>query len=126
VSCGADIISRIIYSLKDHGLKTLQNKVVSTINTVIEDVCRKATIYPSDISYIMTAGNTVMAHLLLGISPRFIREAPYVPGISIFPLTRAAELGIDGPPPRYGSTSTPASPPMSARHRRRGARLPDA
>ena len=94
VSCGADVISRIIYSLKGHGLKTLQKKVVSTINAVIEDVCRKATISPSDISYIMTAGNTVMAHLLLGISPKYIREAPYVPGISIFPLTRAAELGI--------------------------------
>ena len=94
VACGTDIISRIIYSLKNRGLKTLQAKVISTINNVIEDVCRKATISPSDISYIMTAGNTVMAHLLLGISPKFIREAPYVPAMSIFPLTRAAELGI--------------------------------
>ncbi len=94
VACGTDIISRIIYSLRNRGLKTLQGKVISTINNVIEDVCRKATISPSDISYIMTAGNTVMAHLLLGISPKFIREAPYVPAMSIFPLTRAAELGI--------------------------------
>jgi uncharacterized 2Fe-2S/4Fe-4S cluster protein (DUF4445 family) len=35
-----------------------------------------------------------MAHLLLGINPRFIREAPYVPGVSQFPLTKAAALGI--------------------------------
>lgn len=94
ISCGTDIISRIVYSLKSGGLKALQNKVVATINTVIEDLCRKVTICPSDISYIMTAGNTVMAHLLLGISPKFIRESPYVPAMSLFPLTRAAELGI--------------------------------
>jgi uncharacterized 2Fe-2S/4Fe-4S cluster protein (DUF4445 family) len=94
ISCGSDVISRIVYSLKSGGLKTLQGKVVRTINTVIEDLCRKATICPSDISYIMTAGNTVMAHLLLGISPKFIRESPYVPAMSIFPLTKAAELGI--------------------------------
>ncbi|MDP3480794.1 MAG: ASKHA domain-containing protein [Desulfoprunum sp.] len=91
---GADIISRIIYSLRDGGLKALQAKVVATLNTVIEDLCRKVTISPSDISYIMTAGNTVMAHLLLGISPKFIREAPYVPSLSLFPLTKAAALGI--------------------------------
>jgi uncharacterized 2Fe-2S/4Fe-4S cluster protein (DUF4445 family) len=94
VACGTDIISRIVFSLKGQGLKTLQRKIVGTINTIIEDVCRRATICPSDISYIMSAGNTVMSHLLLGISPKFIREAPYVPAMSIFPLTKAAELGI--------------------------------
>ncbi len=51
-------------------------------------------ISPSDISYIMAAGNTVMSHLLLGIDPKFLREAPYVPGVSQFPLTKAAGLGI--------------------------------
>ncbi len=94
IAYGADVISRIVYSLKDGGLRALQRKVVGTLNTVIEDLCRKVTIYPSDISYIMTAGNTVMAHLLLGISPKYIREAPYVPSLNIFPLTKAATLGI--------------------------------
>ena len=94
IEYGTDIISRIIYSLKEGGLKALQAKVVHTLNTVIQDLCRMVTISPSDISYIMTAGNTVMAHLLLGISPKFIREAPYVPSLSLFPLTKAAALGI--------------------------------
>jgi uncharacterized 2Fe-2S/4Fe-4S cluster protein (DUF4445 family) len=51
-------------------------------------------ISPSDISYIMAAGNTVMSHLLLGIDPKYVREAPYVPTCSQFPLTRAADLGV--------------------------------
>lgn len=94
IGYGEDVISRIIYSGRSGGLRALQEKAVYTINIIIEEVCRKVIISPSDISYIMAAGNTVMAHLLLGIDPKFIREAPYVPGVSQFPLTKAAALGI--------------------------------
>jgi uncharacterized 2Fe-2S/4Fe-4S cluster protein (DUF4445 family) len=94
IGYGEDVISRMIYAARPGGLKTLQEKVVFTINGIIEEMCRKVVISPSDISYIMTAGNTVMAHLLLGINPRYIREAPYVPSVSQFPLTKAADLGI--------------------------------
>lgn len=94
IGCGEDVISRIIYSQRSNGLRILQQKAVGTINNIITDLCREKYISPSDISFIMAAGNTVMAHLLLGISPRYIRESPYVPSISHFPLTKAAELGI--------------------------------
>ncbi|MGW8193903.1 MAG: ASKHA domain-containing protein [Desulforhopalus sp.] len=94
IGCGEDVISRIIYSQRAGGLRTLQEKAVYTINSIIEEVCRLMIISPSDISYIMAAGNTVMAHLLLGIDPKYIREAPYVPSVSQFPLTKAASLGI--------------------------------
>ena len=94
IGYGEDVISRMIYAARPGGLKTLQEKVVYTINSIIEEMCCKVMISPSDISYIMTAGNTVMAHLLLGINPRYIREAPYVPSVSQFPLTKAADLGI--------------------------------
>jgi len=94
VGYGEDVISRIIYAKRPGGLRALQAKAVYTINNIIEEVCRSVIISPSDISYIMAAGNTVMAHLLLGIDPQFIRMAPYVPGVSKFPLTKAAALGI--------------------------------
>jgi uncharacterized 2Fe-2S/4Fe-4S cluster protein (DUF4445 family) len=94
IGYGEDVISRMIYATRPGGLKGLQEKVVYTINGIIEEMCRKVIISPSDISYIMTAGNTVMSHLLLGINPRYIREAPYVPSVSQFPLTKAADLGI--------------------------------
>lgn len=92
--CGEDIISRIVFSQRTGGLKTLQHHIISTVNDIIENVCRDVIISPSDISYIMAAGNTVIAHLLLGIDPKYIREAPYVPSVSDFPLTKAAPLGI--------------------------------
>ena len=94
ISYGEDVISRIIYSQRPGGLKSLQGKVVRTINNIIETVCKKVMISPSDISYIMAAGNTIMSHLLLALDPKYIREAPYVPTCSHFPLTRAAALGV--------------------------------
>jgi len=69
ISCGEDVISRIIYSQRPGGLKALQEKVVGTINNIIETVCQKVIISPSDISYIMAAGNTIMSHLLLALNP---------------------------------------------------------
>ncbi len=98
ISYGEDVISRIIYAGRPGGLKALQEKVVATINTIIEDICRDMIISPADISYIMAAGNTVMSHLLLGLDPKYIREAPYVPSVSQFPLTKAAGLGIHAHP----------------------------
>jgi len=98
ISYGEDVISRIIYAGRPGGLQALQEKVVTTINTIIEDICREVIISPADISYIMAAGNTVMSHLLLGLDPKYIREAPYVPSVSQFPLTKAAGLGIHAHP----------------------------
>ncbi|RUM36796.1 MAG: ferredoxin, partial [Desulfobulbus sp.] len=98
ISFGEDVISRIIYAARPGGLKALQDKVIETINTIIDDICRKMIISPSDISYIMAAGNTVMSHLLLGLDPKYIRESPYVPSVSQFPLTKAAGLGIHAHP----------------------------
>ncbi len=66
----------MIYPQRPGGLKTLQEKVVLTINKMIEAVCRQVVISPSDISYIMAAGNTVMSHLLLGINPKLYPRGP--------------------------------------------------
>ncbi|HFQ90123.1 MAG TPA: DUF4445 domain-containing protein [Desulfobulbus sp.] len=98
ISYGEDVISRIIYAGRPGGLRALQDKVVATINTIIDEICRDMIISPADISYIMAAGNTVMSHLLLGLDPKYIREAPYVPSVSMFPLTKAAGLGIQAHP----------------------------
>ncbi len=98
IAHGEDVISRIIYSQRPGGLKTLQGKVVASINQIIAATCETAGIAASDITYIMAAGNTIMSHLLLGLDPKFIREAPYVPICNQMPLTRAAAIGIDAHP----------------------------
>jgi uncharacterized 2Fe-2S/4Fe-4S cluster protein (DUF4445 family) len=39
-----------------------------------------------------------MTHLFLGMEPRYIREAPYVPLANYMPLGKAGEIGLDLPP----------------------------
>ncbi len=98
IQYGEDVISRIIYSQRPGGLEALQQRVIRTINNVIETLCKKVSIRHEDISYIMAAGNTTMSHLLLGLNPKFIREAPYTPICNHYPITRAASLGITAHP----------------------------
>ena len=95
IARGEDVISRIVYSLKGDNLKELQHLVISTINGLLAEVLRKARVQPEEVLQVVAAGNTTMTHLFLGISPRYVREQPYIPAVNHYPPVRAAELGID-------------------------------
>jgi len=48
-----------------------------------------------DISHMVVAGNTTMVQLFLGLEPKYIRLAPYVPTVSTVPLVKARSLGLE-------------------------------
>lgn len=98
VRYGDDVITRIVHALKPGGLKALQQAVVATINGVIGELIQKTGIARERISHLAAAGNTTMTHLLLGINPRYIREAPYVPAANFVPPVRAIGLGLEVAP----------------------------
>jgi len=92
---GDDVISRIIYAVDEpDGLKTIHQSIIDTINALITDLLVKQSIKETDIRVIMTAGNTAMAHLFLGINPKFIRLEPYIPTANFYPAVRAQQLGL--------------------------------
>ncbi len=91
---GDDVISRIIHSLKGKGLKELHQLVVETINKIINKLVMLAKIEKKEITSYYVAGNTIMLHFLFGISPRFIREEPYIPATSFSTWVKAEEIGI--------------------------------
>ncbi|HZD59501.1 MAG TPA: ASKHA domain-containing protein [Anaerolineae bacterium] len=95
VSCGEDIISRIVYSLKKDGLTRLQGLIADTINGLIGRLLEKTGVDRDDIVYMVAAGNTTMTHLFFGINARYIREEPYIPTINFTPTVQATDLGID-------------------------------
>ena len=97
LSYGADVISRIAYSSKRGGLKKLQQAVVSTINGIIKQLLKQAGVKAKDIAHIVVAANTTMVHLLLGLDPKYLRLAPYVPTISKPPQVAARLFGIKVP-----------------------------
>jgi uncharacterized 2Fe-2S/4Fe-4S cluster protein (DUF4445 family) len=92
---GDDVITRIIHTVEEaHGLQELQNSIIQSINELIVDLVRKYHIRNDDIRAMVCAGNTTMAHLLLGIDPRYIRLEPYIPVASNFPVVKARELNL--------------------------------
>ncbi|MDR0548056.1 MAG: ASKHA domain-containing protein [Deltaproteobacteria bacterium] len=97
ISFGEDVISRIVYAGKGNGLHKLQSQVIGTINGLL---ARLDEVYPNfrdNLYLVVVAGNTTMSHLLVGVEPRHIRLAPYVPPVASWPAIRPSFLGLDVP-----------------------------
>lgn len=92
--CGDDVISRIVYATEMGGLDELQKLVVDNINHLLAGIAKKHNIDLELIDKIVVTGNTTMTHLFYGIDPESIRLEPYVPAVSLFPVIRAASVGI--------------------------------
>lgn len=91
---GDDVISRMIHASENNGLEELQVAVVRTINELLKKILHKHGIDPNDVYVAVTAGNTTMAHLFLGLHPKYIRLEPYIPTATILPPVRAREVGL--------------------------------
>jgi len=94
ISYGEDVISRIVYAEKPGGLQRLHEVVMGTINKTLDKIIKKSGIDHEDLSTITLAGNTTMTQLMLKINPGFIRRSPYVPAATLYPPTRAKDLGM--------------------------------
>ncbi len=94
ISYGEDVITRIVYSQKPGGLKKLQEVVVESINNIIDELLTSSGVDVSLVSHLVIAANTTMTQLFLGMDPKYLRLAPYVPTANLIPPMRAVHLGI--------------------------------
>ncbi len=94
IGYGADVITRIGYSQTPGGLKQLKEAVVATINQIIAELVSQSQIEVRHIGHMIVAGNPTMAHILLGLDPKYLRLAPYTPVASFIPPVKARSLGI--------------------------------
>ena len=94
ISCGEDVISRILYARKEGGLEHLQRLVVETINGLLRQLAERNSLDLNDIYVATVAGNPTMIHLFLGLEPAFIRLEPYIPTANFPPPVLARELGL--------------------------------
>lgn len=80
---GADVIARIEHVINHpHGLRQLQQRILSVINNLIDKVCLKNNTSANNIYKVVVVGNTTMEHLFLGIDPRYLGPAPFIPAIT--------------------------------------------
>lgn len=94
VSYGDDVVSRISHA-GDGGLGKLHAVIGECVNDILGELASQAGISRRSIYQTVLCGNTTMSHLLLGIDPTFVAQAPYVAVFRGAVRTSPAALGID-------------------------------
>ncbi|NQT71502.1 MAG: DUF4445 domain-containing protein [Chloroflexi bacterium] len=92
---GSDIISRLQY-VKDNpnGLARLHNLLIGNLNRITRRLVEVGGLVTNDIFIAVAAGNTIMLHLLLGLPPDGIAEAPFAPVLSDGMTIKASDIDL--------------------------------
>ncbi len=98
IARGEDVISRIIYASKNGGGNELRQRVLDTINELLETACKRVKAKPEEVVKAAVSGNSTMMHLLLGIPAASIRLAPFVTSVNHPPVMTAREVGLNANP----------------------------
>jgi len=92
---GEDLMSRVSYvMMHPEGAAKLTETVRSGINDLIQSVARDAAIEPDEVVEVTVAGNPIMHHLFLGISPVELGSAPFALATDEALNLTAAELQL--------------------------------
>ena len=100
IPLGEDILTRITYAMMQgpKGQDELQNAVVSGINEMIAECCKKAEVKPEEIYELNFVGNTAMQMLFLKLWPQYVAFSPYPPAIRRGIDVDAAKLDLRSHP----------------------------
>lgn len=91
-SFGADVISRI-HASSDGALEVLADAAIRSIRNLSRRLCSRAGVEERRIARWSVAGNTVMQHLMCGISPESIGTYPFLPQALFGDARRVPGLG---------------------------------
>ena len=93
---GEDLMSRVSYvMMHPEGAEEMTLAVREGINRLVGQISNDTGISPLDIVSITVAGNPIMHHLLLGISPVELGAAPFALAVDSSVYVDARELDID-------------------------------
>jgi len=92
---GSDVISRLQYS-KEHPriLQVLQYLITRDLSQLTAHLLWTAELKADEIFLAIVAGNTTMQHLLLGLPPFGITEAPFLPVVTDGLVIKSADVGL--------------------------------
>lgn len=93
---GGDVLTRITYCMENpEGALKLQKLIIDEINDSMEKII--GTTYNTDsIYHVVIGANTTMLHLLLGVNPELLAQAPYRSLFLSCEYLRARDLSIGG------------------------------
>ncbi len=94
MACGEDLIARIVFGEENRdGFGFLRRLLFQGIGTVVS-VLHGAAPAGGTIVDVTAAGNTVLSHILYGLSPAPIRRPPHRPVMREYPPRSATEIGF--------------------------------
>jgi len=97
--CGADVISRAEQAARSSaGLARLQELAAGCLADILGECLGASGTRAEDVHDLVVAGNTVMEHLLLGVTPEHIAQSPFVPVFTRMRAVPAADLGVPAAP----------------------------
>lgn len=95
---GGDVLTRITYCMENpEGALKLQKLILDEINRSMEQIIG-TTFNTDNIYHIVIGANTTMLHLLLGVNPELLSQAPYRPIFLSCEYLRARDLSLGGNP----------------------------
>ena len=96
IKFGEDLMSRVSYIfLNNGGLNEMKNAIINAIQKLIEDSITETDYQIDDILELVIVGNPVMHHILLGINPTQLGEAPFALAIESSYQILATEIGLN-------------------------------
>jgi uncharacterized 2Fe-2S/4Fe-4S cluster protein (DUF4445 family) len=102
---GADVISRISHGMNGpEAIHELQDAVVSTMNSILDDLYRETGVTPDKTYEAVVVGNVTMLHLLFGIDPTPLSMMPFTPTFMEPLNVDAGQVGLHIHPHGYIQT----------------------
>lgn len=100
IPLGEDVMSRITYAMMNEwkGINELQTAVISGINEITEECCKKANVGIEEIYEMNFVGNTAMQLCFLGFWPKHVGFSPYPPVLRRGVDVRSSKLGLKAHP----------------------------
>ncbi len=97
---GEDLMSRVSYAMMNPGgAAEMTAAVRAGLNSLVQDIAASADIETSRILDLTLVGNPVMHHLLLGLDPVELGQAPFALATSSAQNLPARDLGLTALPP---------------------------
>ena len=92
---GEDVVSRMVFACGRGSKEKLHETVIYDINSLTKMLAKKKKIDTNHITSAVVAGNTVMSHFFLSLSPCYVRLEPYIPSTNVYPRISAKDIGLN-------------------------------
>ena len=92
---GQDVMTRIHYAgSHSRGTEILQKTIIKDLSILINELCRRHNLSADHIYDVCVGANTTIVHLLAGIDPASMGQAPYLPAFQGALSLNGRDLGL--------------------------------